>query len=401
MLRYTLVQLFLAVTLIAIVLLFLQTEGCGAHFSVVESIVYTSDGKCLAVSKLDARDTKISSAEHRHTLARTLSWLDAETGDTLTVIDQKVVTDRMGAAHDLWKTARPALIWNTDQQRLLAGVSGEHQITSYPAYNEHPAQSEVISFSYPVDAFALSKSNRRLAAEGWNKLTILDTDTKQIVTEENLTQLLFGADEIAFLKQDAQIAMVSHGDIVIWDPFYYHAPIATLPFRDSLSAVQAASDDTLLICSEDWARRYDLTGKVLCTFQGAKDCEVACYSPNEMHVALASPGRVDLYQTDFGKRINSFQLPGVRSLAISPDGRRLATGDRHGQLTLVDLTTGQIQWSIAPPGHFRWPWTIPLGFLLAWLLAVVLLWWSGILKRSRHQRTMTRLRPDEIEIPTE
>jgi hypothetical protein len=401
MFRFTLIQLFLAVTLLAIGLLFLQTEGCGTHYSVVESLAFSTDGTQLAVSKLDARDTKITAAEHQHTLARTLSWLNAKNGALTKIIDRETLVDQPGSAHDLWKRARPSLIWSNTNQRLLVSALDGDYITSYPAYDEVHAKSEVISFSHTVDSFALSQSGQFLAASGYGQLTLIDLSTNQIAMQsgykDSLGNNCLWNAKLAFLKDESRVISATDRAVVVWETPPFRTSEIVLEDRSRwLTGFLIASDGTLLVGSDDWVRRYELTGEVLSTCSNAKDFEVACYSPDEKQAALVQAGRVDLYKIDSGEKVASFHLPSTCALTFSPDGSLLATGDTQGKVTVVDVRSGQIQWSISPAGRFRWPWTIPFGFLLAWLLVVVLLWWKGALKRSRKRSLLGRHSVDQI-----
>ena len=56
--RFTLTQLFMGTALVAILLVFTQTEGCGRSFTLVECVSFSTDGSRIAVSKLNARDAQ-------------------------------------------------------------------------------------------------------------------------------------------------------------------------------------------------------------------------------------------------------------------------------------------------------------------------------------------------------
>jgi WD40 repeat protein len=176
---------------------------------------------------------------------------------------------------------------------------------------------------------------------------------------------------LAFSDDETRIIAGDESGIDIWNADT-GVHIATIIEGEELwiNAIAVAPNDTLLVCADDWVRRYDFSGNVVSTFPGSKGFHVACVSSDGRHAALIGNGNVTVFDLASGERTNSMLVGSASALAFSPDGRSLAVGDRDGNVSLFDVRTAEREWTTTPPGRYRWAWTLPAPFLVIWCLIV-------------------------------
>ncbi|GAF69573.1 unnamed protein product, partial [marine sediment metagenome] len=96
--QFTLTQMLMGTALVAILLGFTQTEGCGRRYVRIECVSFSRDGSRIAVSKLNARDARITLKRYKADVARTLSLLNSSDGTTERRIHQDFLAGNQGPA---------------------------------------------------------------------------------------------------------------------------------------------------------------------------------------------------------------------------------------------------------------------------------------------------------------
>jgi len=365
--RFTLTQLLMGTALVAILLVFAQAEGCGRPLTLVECVSFSSDGSRIAVSKLNARDARTPLKVYKANVSRTISWMDSTTGASIGVIHQDFKPGNCGPAFRLWWVGRTSALCNPMTDRVSANGFGGGDITHY-AGDESESTPYVTSLQHRALNMAFSDSGRLLAASGMYELTVLDTTNNAPVMRVQANELPFlGAALLAFSCDETRIAVASDAGVHIWD-IATGTQVSTVlqGWQTRIYAVAMVPDDTLVICSDEWVRRYDFSGNVVSTLADSKDCYGCCVSSDGRNAAVIGDGNVLIYDLASNTKTNTIPFGSAIALAFSPDGHSLAIGDYYGKVSLFGVETGRSRWASSPPGRHRWPWTLPACFLAMW-----------------------------------
>lgn len=367
MLRLTLSQLLIGTTLIAIVLVFTQTEGCGRRFTMIESLSFSSDDSRIVVTKLNARNALTPMKLYKANVSRTVSWLDASNGNSDGLLHQDFKSGNCGPAFHLWRVGRTSALCNPSNNQVAMSAFGGGDITR----NVGTARANVTTLQHPAYNIAYSNSGRFLAASGMDELTVLDTENDIVAMRVQSNDLPFlDASLMSFTNDDMCVILAGHSGVNIWN-------IATATKRSTvikgfeswINFIVAAPNNSLVVCSDDWVRRYDFDGNVVATFddRGANLCSI---SADGMRLAISGYGGLAIYDLSSNRLLRSLSFQGVTALALSCSGDELVVGDNNGRVTLIDTRTGARQWTSSPHGRYRWPWTLPGAFLVAWIYVV-------------------------------
>jgi WD40 repeat protein/serine/threonine protein kinase len=160
-----------------------------------------------------------------------------------------------------------------------------------------------------VSTVAFSPDDKRLVSGAWDHaLKVWDTATGQELLSWEGSKHLLGA--VAFSPDGRRLAAASPFDVTVWDA-RTGAPLLHLPGR---SCVAFSPDGRWL---------------------------VAAVAPEaDAHLCRAEVGVWDSRTGQETQRVAG-HLRGVRVVAFSPDGGRLATGGEEGLVKIWELTTGQ------------------------------------------------------------
>lgn len=360
--RFSVMQLLMGMALIAILIVFTQAEGCGARLSMIESLSFSSDDSRILVTKLTARDAQTQGKAYKSNVARTVSWLDASTGEVRGVIHRDFKPGNSGPAFQYWWMGRTSVICNPGNNQVAFCAFGGGNLTCGVDHST----SKSIPLPDPALNLAISRSGRLLASSGPSQLTVLDTSTNKITMQTQIDELPFlFAALMSFHVDESRLIMVDHSGASIWDTTT-GLQIATMPIGREwmLRGIAVMPDDSVIICSDTWIKRYDLSGKLLNKIDhGGRGC-VASHIKNTL--VISNDDTITLCDVTSGEIIRTLPISGAASLALSADDQLLAIGDYDGRVSLVNLSNGERRWVANPPGQHRWPWTIPIAALLAW-----------------------------------
>lgn len=373
--RFTLSQLLMGVALIAIILAFTQTEGCGTRYTMIETLSFTSDDSRIAVTKLNARDARTPLKFYMANVARTISWLNASDGVNRGLIHQDFKSGNRGPAFQFWRVGRTSVLCNPSNDHVAMSAFGGGDVTR----SVDTSKPTVVNLQHSACNIAYSKSGRFLAASGMYELTVLGTEDETVKMRVQANGLpILGASLMSFSNDESRLIEVSHSGVHVWDiPTSAHRSTVIQGLEPWINAIAVTPDDNLIVCSDDWVRRYDFTGQIVATLseKGAYLCSIA---NGAERLSICADGELRVYDLNSNAVLRSMSFQGATALAMSSTGEGLAVGDYNGRVALIDTATGVQRWNATPLGRYRWPWTLPAGFALVWIYVA----WR-VLRRQR------------------
>src|SRR5688572_12263050 len=170
--RFALAQLFWVIALIAILLAFSQTEGCGEHLSKIECIGFSPCGSRIVVSRLDARDSMTSGKFYKANVSRTISILDANTGSVIRVVKQDLRAGNCGPAFHFWRAGRSSVAFHGESQIVVLEFGGG-SVTLCAGDDARPSRT-LKALSHPAANVCMSGDGSLLVAGGAGALSIID-----------------------------------------------------------------------------------------------------------------------------------------------------------------------------------------------------------------------------------
>lgn len=364
--RFTLSQLFKWTALIAIVLSLTQTEGCGDRYAMIEAISFSFDTSRIAVTKLTCRDAQTPMKGYKANVSRTVSWLDVSNGKSCGLIAQDFKPGNSGPAFELWYVGRTTASCNPSKDYVAMSSFGGGEVTLHSAV-ENP---KVMPFKHPVFNIAFSNSGRFLAASGAGELSVLDTQNDAITMRIQVDDSSFiSASQMSFATDDSRIVVTGHSGVNVWDLATSKQLSTVIQGLDPwIHSIAIAPNDSVIVCSRDWVRRYDFAGHVIATLanSGGQLCSV---SSDGNTLAVCGESQLAIYDLNSNRRLRTFLIERATALSLSLKGDYLAVGDFNGQVTLIDTSNGARRWCSSPPGRYRLPWTLPAAVLLGWAFA--------------------------------
>ena len=369
--RFTLLQLFMGMAFIAIIAVFTQTQGCGTHYAMIEAISFSSDDSRITVATLNGRDARTPGKLYMADLSRTISWLNVSTGHDCRIVHEDFSAGNRGPAFRFWRLGRTSALCNPSTDHIAMSAFGGGDVT----LDADSGKPVVIALRRPAFNIAYSKSGRYLAASGMDELTVLDTYTGAVAMQvETRDEPFLSASQMSFSDCGTHVVVAGSWGVHVWD----------VPTSTRLSAIfdgpeprvndiSVAPDDTVIVCSDDWIRRYTFAGELLTTL-GHTGAYLCCVSADGQTLAVGSEGQLATYDVGHSRLIRTLPFDGATALAVSSDGNHIAVGDYRGNVTLVDVKTGKRQWIAHLPSRYRWPWTWPAAFLVGWVCVAWRLW---------------------------
>jgi hypothetical protein len=361
--RFSHSQLLMGTAFIAIILVFIQTEGRGRPCTMIEAISFSSDDSRIAVTKLNARDARTPMKIYKENVARTVSWLDASAGTNRGFIHQDYEVGNCGPAFRFWQVGRTSVLCNPSNDQVAMSAFGAGNVTR----NVGTEKPVVVPLQDPACNIVYSESGRYLAASGRWELTVLDTQNDTIAMHIQANGLPFlSASLMSFADDDTRLVVAGDSGVHVWDiPTATQVSTVIQGLEPWINGIAVAPDDNLIVCSDDWVRRYDFAGQVVATLADKRSylCSIAS---DGSRLAIAHDWEVTIYDLTSNKVLRSLSFQYATALALSSTGDQLAVGDGHGHVALVDTATGARQWHSNPAGRYRLPWTLPAAFLIVW-----------------------------------
>ncbi len=358
----------MATALVAIVLAFIRSEGCGRRYTQIGCVSFSPDGSRIAVSKMNARNSRTPGKHYIANVSRTLSILAASDGTALGILHRDFKPGNQGPAFALWAAGRTSIALNPVSDHLVALEFGGGNLTQYALDGQ--TKTLAVRLQRPASGFSLSKSGRLVATSSWDDVTVYETTTGDSVMQvqaDGLYLPFLHAPLLAFSGDEMRLVMASVKGIHVWDISTGTQSTTIIEGSEPrITAMAVAPNDTLLVCSDAWVRRYDFSGNIVSNLTDSRHCRACCISNDGQNAALLDAENVVIYNLASGEPAKFVPFDWATTIAFSPDGQSLAVGDNGGKVTLVDVRTGKRQWSSSPPGRYRWPWTLPACVLAVW-----------------------------------
>jgi WD40 repeat protein len=373
--QFTLGGFFMFVTLVAILLTFLRTEGCGRPFVKIGSVEFSPDGKRLAVAKYNARDAQTPLKLYLTDVSRTISIVNVETASAERVIEQTVKTGNQGPAFSIYGYVSNCIGFGPCENTLLVTEYGGRRVYQFDLTSGQKRLSAAFPDEY-VNALLLSRDRSLVAIGRSSNVALSDAKsgkTRQSIIAEDMP---FKATPIMAVSFDNRLVATAGGSgVLVWD-IAKRSCLGSIrglaPDKPIRAIVFSPTDGRLAIGLDGEVRVYD-SGNIKLSKRlsgGEEWLRSIAFSPDGKTIAAAQGKEVALFDSATGRSLTTLQGDeSISSLAYSPDGARLAVGDYAGRVALWTPGKNTPPTMIDVPGRAGHPWPYSVIALFLWLFA--------------------------------
>ena len=178
---------------------------------------------------------------------------------------------------------------------------------------------------------------------------------------------ILGASLLSFTDDESRVVAAGGSGVQVWD-------IATATQTSTviqsvelwINAIAVAPDDTLIVCSDSWVRRYDFAGQIVATLEDSNGSYLCSVSSDGSSLAVCGDGNVRIYDLGSNNLLQTISFDGATAMSLSSNGSEVAVGDYNGRVAVIDTATAAHRWYSNPPSRHRWPWTLPAILLVGW-----------------------------------
>ena len=165
-----------------------------------------------------------------------------------------------------------------------------------------------------------------------------------------------------FTREQAQPEVVVEEVEVIEDPVEEEEPtwspelIFNLPHEEKVASVAYSHDGTMFATGYFvQADLFDASdASLIRSIELKHSADVIAFTPDDLNLAIAiSVGGVSTYDLASGEVLQTFHGGFDSFLSISPDGQRIATGNRDGIAWLWDINSGEALAEFDPAAHIE------------------------------------------------
>ena len=237
-------------------------------------------------------------------------------------------------------TDKTVQLWDTTTGKPLATLTGN--------------TSSINALTFSPDGSVLASGGADGTIRFWNT----ETGTS---LPPHITGHTASVKAVTFFQENSTLVSAAfNGEITFWDVKTPHKPIVhTAGHRDLFPTLVFSPDGTKLASvgaegsivfggvsgQANWRpdsliRLTDVsTGQELATLTDIGVPSNLTFSPDGKTVAFSSHGKISLWNIETGTLFDT-SLPPVSALAFSPDGKKLVTGTREGDVQMWNAETG-------------------------------------------------------------
>lgn len=373
----------MTVALVAVLLTLARSEGCGTRESMIGSLEFSSDGKQLLVTRIDAHDQGVPNKHYQDEVCRTISVVDVATGTVATVVEQVVKATR-GPQFLPPKETSSAFADENKAVVVEEFCGGEVKLYDL---GTRQWRSPFAGCKQRSWGLAVSHNQKVLATCDDDAVALWDVESgnqlRRIVTGYGTY-----SDPLIGLSADGElVATRGTAGVQLWkvsDGTCLPATASSMPsWTDAFGFFPV--DHTLALWRRDRIILYDVDRKL--SRDLPLDCRfsVAFSSDGSKLAAItAEKGEVMFVDGSTGKTLNTLRSDYVSYIAISPDGKQIAIGDYSGDLKLWTPASGNEPKRVAIPGRTNaYTWPLPFTALVLWAVICGCIW-------ARRNRTAWR-----------
>lgn len=349
--RFAISQLLIGVSLAAILVVVYQSRRSEDRHEMIESLSFSQDNSQVLAVQLSRSEAKplFSNDKQVIKIARTVSMLDAETGKPKEILDHATREGDLGVSMRSWGRRRTSAVCNPSNDNIAIADLGGGSVSCIPGNG--PIIK--LEFTRPANTIAVSKSGRLVAASGLGQISVFETATKVVRRQiEMQDHPEINAPLVTFTNDEAFVLQLTATEVLIHD-FVGWSQQSKVIQGDGVifQSLAVAPDDSLIVCSNRWVKRFNTEGEVIAELLGAAawDCVV---NPAGNQVALLSEETIHLVDLATNEQTGSLPYLGATAVAFSGDGQSLAIGDSEGRVSVIDAVTLDSRWQARAPAVF-------------------------------------------------
>lgn len=337
-------------------------------------VEFSPDGQTLAAGLYEGR----SFNENYHwcigNLGQTVNLFDGRTGKT----DGNLL--QLGYRGTAWGTPSTAYgryIAFAPNGTTLAVASRDGRIMLWD-WRTRQLKQTLQSLNGHANAVAFAGGGQKLIAGGHAGMRIWDTGT---FGEGTRVESYMWPQAIAVRRESCQFAVASRFDrwIELWDCDSGEMRRIDPGGLDGIRALVFSSDGgALAIGGEESIVVWDVESQTKRFEIHVPSAANLAFSPDGELLTMPGEDGLHFYSAETGKR-----LPGIpnarnlRSLAWSPDGSLLATGDYSGNVAVWEIGGRRLLWSANIEGPSRGPFYYTVAAGTVWLMFIAVTIWRA------------------------
>ena len=385
---FSIFDLLMAIALVAILIAFTQCGGCGPLYESVSDLRYSPDGQYLAAVHRITRHSLLDPTHRGKTdECNTVVLVDSESLST-TVVYRRLDISRQQRTIAL--TCRPATEFNRDSKllrvRIWSDELGTDELRTWDIQSRSFSNAKAPNKDLRNSGSLFSPNGEIKVTRQAGKICLWSVGTGKLIRTVNCVVLLF-PQPLKFSPDSSYLAI---GGGLIWsDEDNRVHKLLDISETDNLTVLDFSPDSETVafscnggLCTHD-LRSHEVRLVLPESFRSEKrnDSVVTThYRPHETtHAAKFSPdgkriaslggygARVFDMSPDFATNCR-WSRREIRCFDFSPDGKTLAVGDYHGNVMLLDASTGQQLKVTKLRGKTRLPFTVPLSFGALWAI---------------------------------
>lgn len=395
--KLSLADLFMATTLVAVLILLWQGDVGGKRVSRVQSMLFSPDGQRIVFTSFSGAELTHGKSSLYRDMTKSIGYIECQPARV-----QMIRTDSFRETPSNKNptstyqplsgfTLTPAVFLKNGMICWKGAQSRSIELFALDTHHRSSAEFPVKDFIVRLSA---SPTGKLLAVTARNgDLCVFEAATAKLLFKKEYRDLLLrsGAKIMSFSEDESKVLVsYKYPSVEILDIGTTKTSLCNLKnplFQESLTGIQAAKaaelyrlrsvsfieNELLFTCSYFGVQIYDLSGNLVSTISNSEQVTMGCVSANGAKAAWVEGGRLVIYSLDQRVVIHQTPLASVTSLALSPDGELLAVGRTNSsgiaEIFGIDTQSGRTQVIATVPPFKRNSWLISAGSLVVWTLA--------------------------------